>query len=235
MGIVDRRISGERERLWRLKDFSDLPSSAVAQALSRLVRRGELERVAKGVYYRSRPSRFGGTRPHPGDIQKLAAEQKVLFPSGIAAANLLGFTTQNPRRHEVATTAPSVPRRLLDRETVIHTRRPEAWASLSLEDAAILDFIRNGGRTSELSSLDTARRLLRLFSERNRFERLLKVVAKEPPRVRAMVGAIGAELGKNPEALEQLRASLNPFSRYDFGHLSVLANARGWQAKGSRK
>jgi hypothetical protein len=37
-----------------------------------------------------------------------------------------------------------------------------------------------------------------LFSEEIRFERLLKVADSEPPRVRAMLGAIGAQLGKNP-------------------------------------
>ena len=232
IAIVQRRIAAEGARIWRLQDFADLPPSAVAQALSRLARRGKLERISKGVYYSSRPSRFGKTRPHPAAMQELASDQKALFPSGIAAANLLGFTTQAPSKHEIATNAPSVPRKLLDSDTVVHTRRPEAWLSLSNQDAALLDFLRRAGRTSELSPRDTVRRLLTLFAEEDRFERLLKVIRTEPPRVRAMIGDIGEELGKPPATLEDLRKSLNPISRFDFGTLSDLPTARRWHAKG---
>ena len=78
-------------------------------------------------------------------------------------------------------------------DTVIHTRRPETWASLSEADAALLDFLRRGGQTSELSPERTVRRTLTLLSERGRFDRLLKVADSEPPRVRAVLGAIGEE------------------------------------------
>jgi hypothetical protein len=47
-----------------------------------------------------------------------------VFPAGIAAANLLGFTTQNTVRVEVAPDGLSLPRWIVGKETVIHTRRP---------------------------------------------------------------------------------------------------------------
>lgn len=231
MAIVRQRIEREGERLWRLDDFADLPSTAVAQALSRLTRQGKLERLSKGVYYSSRQTAFGKSRPNPAAIQRLASRRKRIFPSGIAAANLLGFTTQTARRGEVATSALSLPRKLVGTDTVIHTRRPEAWAALSDTDAALLDFLRQAGRTSELPPPETVRRTLLLFSEKGRFERLLKVADTEPPRVRAMIGAIGEELEKDPAARRRLHASLNPLSRFDFGQLSSLRHARHWQAK----
>jgi hypothetical protein len=49
-----------------------------------------------------------------------------------------------------------------------------------------------------------------------------------------MIGAIGEQLGKNPAALRRLRASLNPYSRFDFGQLSGLRHAREWQAEEHR-
>jgi hypothetical protein len=119
-------------------------------------------------------------------------------------------------------------------ETVIHTRRPEAWTGLSEADAALLDFLRRGGRTSELSPEETIRRTLKLLSEKGRFERLLKLAGSEPPRVRAIMGAMGEQLGKNKAALRRLRDSLNPFSRFDFGLLAGLPYARNWQAKEPR-
>jgi len=234
MAFVRQRIERGGERLWQLEDFRDLSFTAVAQALSRLKRQGILERLSKGVYYRTRETAFGKSRPNPATIQKLAAKRKTVFPAGIAAANLLGFTTQTARRGEIATSAHSLPRKLVGSETVIHTRRPHAWTKLSEEDAALLDFLRRGGGTSELSPEDTIRRTLKLLSEKGRFERLLKVADSEPPRVRAILGANGEQLHKRKSVLDRLRDSLNPFSRFDFGALSGLSHARKWQAKEAR-
>jgi predicted transcriptional regulator of viral defense system len=235
MGLVRRKIERSGERVWRLEDFRGLPSSAVAQSLSRLTRQGVLERLSKGIYYRARPTAFGKSLPSTAAIQQLASRRKAVFPAGIAAANLLGFTTQTARRGEVSTSALSLPRKLIGRETVVHTRRPEAWASLSQTDAALLDFLRRGARTSELSPTKTITRTVALLSEKGRFERILKAAGSEPPRVRAMLGAIGEKIGKKTAALRKLRASLNPFSKFDFGLLSGLPAAKRWQAKQPRR
>ncbi len=231
---IRRRIERGGERVWRLEDFRDLPFTAAAQALSRMARRGEIERLSKGVYYCPRSTALGKSRPNPVRIRMLAARRKAVFPSGVAAASLLGFTTQIAGRPEMATTSLSLPRKLVGSDAVIHTRRPEAWATLSDADAAFLDFLRRAGRTSELSPKATLERTLSLVSEKGRFERLLKVAATEPPRVRASLGAIGEQLGKPAPALKRLRSSLNPFSRFDFGLLAGLKHAHLWQAE-SRK
>jgi hypothetical protein len=231
MERVRQRIEDGGERFWLFEDFSDLSHSAVAQALSRLSREGMLERLSKGVYYRARQSKQGKSLPNPDALQKLALRGKHVFPSGVAAANLLGFTTQMPARREIATTAFSLPRKLLGRDILVHLRRPQAWATLSKSDAALLDFLRRGGRTSELSPEETIHKTLRLFSENRRFGRLLNIADQEPPRVRAILGAIGQQLGKKKRALKPLRDSLNPFSRFDFGPLAGLKHARAWQAK----
>lgn len=228
---VRRQVEDGGERLWRFDDFPGVPVSAVAQALSRLARQGVLQRVSKGVYYRPRETALGKSVPNPASVQKLASERKPIFPAGIAAANLLGFTTQTAGRGEVATSGFRLPRKLLGADTVVHTRRPEAWAGLSDTDAALLDFLRRAGRTSELSPADTVKRTLALCRDGGRFERLLTVAGSEPPRVRAILGAIGEELGKKPSALKPLRESLNPVSRFDFGMLQGLAHAKNWQAK----
>jgi hypothetical protein len=131
----------------------------------------------------------------------------------------------------VATDGLSLPRLIVGKETVIHTRRPESWRALSDTDAALLDFLRNRGTLSELPPRDTVARLLEHFREPGRFVRLLKVAASEPPRVRALLGAIGQQLGQPERRLSGLRQSLNPLSRFDFGALAVLEHARQWQAK----
>jgi hypothetical protein len=154
-----------------------------------------------------------------------------MFPAGVTAASLLGFTTQNPSRIELATSAQSLPRKLVGEKTIVHTRRPPAWSTLSQADAALLDFIRGGGNTSELSAEKTVARVVQLLSDGHCYARLFAVTSTEPPRVRALLGALGEKVGATPAMLRELKASLNPLSRYDFGLLSYLPNAARWQAK----
>ena len=228
---VRASIESSGERLWRLADFGGLPLTAVAQTLSRLSRQGVIERLGKGLYYRPRHTVFGPSRPNPAHLRSLITRGNGVFPAGTAAANLLGFTTQNPSRIELATDGTSLPRRFLGEDALVHTRRPPAWRTLSETDAALLDFLRNRGASNELSPKQAVDKLLTYFREPGRFERLLEAAGSEPPRVRAMLGAIGEQIGQPASALARLRRSLNPLSRFDFGVLSALAHARRWQAK----
>lgn len=228
---VRLRIESSGERVWRLADFEGMPFTAVAQALSRLARSGVVERLGNGLYYRSRQTAFGQSKPNTAEIRALPVRRRGVFPAGIAAANLLGFSTQNAARVEVATEGFSLPRLIVGKETVIHTRRPESWRGLSETDAALLDFLRNRGKSSELTPEETVARLLDHFRKAGRMNRLLKIAQSEPPRVRAMLGAIAQELGQPAKRLLALRQSLNPLSRFDFGRLTALKHAREWQAK----
>jgi hypothetical protein len=228
---VRQQIESGGERVWRLVDFAGLPFTAVAQTLSRLARSGVLQRLGKGLYYRPRQTAFGLSRPNAAQIRALPVRRKGVFPAGLAAANLLGFTTQNPAHIELATDGLSLPRLIVGKEAIVHTRRPESWAALSETDTTLLDFLRNRGASSELSVEETVVKLLAYFREPGRFERLLKVAPSEPPRVRAMLGAVGQQLGRPAKRLAALRESLNPLSRFDFGNFAALEFARYWQAK----
>ena len=229
--LVRKRIEAGGDRAWRLSDFEEMPPMAVAQALSRLSRQGVIQRLGKGLYYSSRQTTFGPSKPNPSQLRSLTIQRKGIFPAGNAAANLLGFTTQNAARIEVATNGLSLPRLLVGKETIIHTRRPESWRGLSYKDAAILDFLRQGGKTSELPQKETVDKLLEHFHEKGQFERLIQVAESEPPRVRAMLGAIGQQLGHKENHLSVLRKSINSLSKFDFGNLFTLKYAKQWQAK----
>ena len=49
--------------------------------------------------------------------------------------------------------------------------------------------------------------------------------------VQRAVALIGEQIGKTTAATQRLRASLNPFSKFNFGLLAGLPGARHWQAK----
>ena len=111
----------------------------------------------------------------------------------------------------------------------MYTRRPRR-KGLSDRETAILELLRDRARTSDLDPDRTCARLLDLLNVPGTFERLAKAATDEPPRVRAMLGAAGEQLGMDRRLLKQLRASLNPLSRYDFGTLRCLRPADHWQA-----
>ena len=83
--------------------------AAVDQALSRLARSGQLMRICPGVYMRPVYTPFGKCSPLRS--KALAALSELwgvtIVPSGGAAANYLGLTTQNPVREVYLTSGPS--------------------------------------------------------------------------------------------------------------------------------
>jgi hypothetical protein len=228
---VRKRIESGGERIWRLADFEGMPFTAVAQTLSRLARQGAIQRLAKGLYYRPRQTVFGPSRPNIAQLRSITVQRRNVFPAGITAANVLGFTSQNGARVELATTALSLPNLGAGGKAVVHTRRPASWCSLSETDAALLDVLRNRAAHSDLSPEETTEKLLEYFGEPGRFDRIRMIAASEPPRVRAMLGAIGQQLGQPLHKLTVLRKELNPLSRFDFGILTALVHAKEWQAR----
>jgi len=68
------------------------------------------------------------------------------------------------------------------------------------------------------------------LSDEERYRRLVTAAMAEPPRVRAMLGALGQDLNMPQALLQRLRGTLNPLSRFDFGNLDALPDARDWQA-----
>ncbi len=222
-------IEREGEGYYRPRDFQGLETDAVLKAFSRLAKEGFIERKKKGLYYRSRMTVLGPSTGSRTELHKLSVKEPI-HPSGLTASHHLGFTTQVPSTMEYATASLHAPQ-LDDTHIVIHARRPPAWRELTTTDAALLSFLRDRARTSDLSPEDTIERLCDLLSERGRFLRLAGMVEYEPPRVRAMLGAIGEEIGAKPSVLKKLKASLNPFSRFDFGVLHKLKYAKEWQAQ----
>ncbi|NNN05687.1 MAG: type IV toxin-antitoxin system AbiEi family antitoxin domain-containing protein [Elusimicrobia bacterium] len=85
------------------KDFLDLGSrAAVDQVLSRLVERGTIKRLGRGLYYIPRFNQSLGIESAP-DIDEVArtlARQtgSRVVPSGAVAANRLGLSTQVPAK-----------------------------------------------------------------------------------------------------------------------------------------
>lgn len=103
VGVRDTIRRRGRGKVFTSKDFLDLGSrDAVDQALSRLSREGDIQRIGRGLYHYPRMNpRLGiAVPPDADDIAQALARQTGarIAPSGGVAANRLGLTTQVPGR-----------------------------------------------------------------------------------------------------------------------------------------
>ena len=110
--------------------------AAVDQALSRLARGGRLIRVCQGVYTLPIETPFG-TRPP--SVENIIAALSSLWgepitPSGGAAANALGLTTQVPVRTVYLTSGPN--RNLKLGEITIELQHAPRWQLVAPNGAA---------------------------------------------------------------------------------------------------
>jgi hypothetical protein len=168
----------------------------------------------------------GEVPPDPVLLGRAIAEDA--HPAGLTAANALGLTRQVPARLELAV----ADRRLTAPQGVeFKLRLGVERGSLLPAEAALLEVLRDLKHLSDLSPEETLDRLLVIVRRRDSRKRLIRAALHEPPRVRAMVGALAEHAGATPKDLARLRRSLNPTTRYDFGALRILPRARDWGAR----
>lgn len=101
--------------------------AAVDQVLSRLVWRGALLRVGRGIYALPVESRFGSRAPSTVKMVEGLANQRgeTIVSHGAAAANALGLTTQVPMRVVYLTSGPN--RRLKLGAQLVELRHAPIW------------------------------------------------------------------------------------------------------------
>lgn len=233
--VLSRIKRGREDRLWTYKDFADLPSLAVAAALSRLTKRGRIRRARKGVYYVPRVTRFGATNPDPSSVAAAVLTRRGIAwnPTGLAAYNRLGLTTQvSP------TTTFAVSRKVRLASVGSSTRlrlslRPGAIVrGATADERAVLDALRDLRWIPDTTPEHVIARIGDLFrSNRISFERVARFARREPPRVRAVLGAIGSSIGADLNILEELKGSLNPMTHFSLGLSDKLETAREWNIR----
>jgi hypothetical protein len=229
---VARRIfQGPSKKLWSFRDFSDLDSMPVAAALSRLSRAGKLRRVRRGIYYRPQPTAFGQSRPDPASVAAAVLGRRTSIP--LHGYNRLGLTTQVSNDMVRAVEYPTriKPVRGITMRTV--TRPISRQKGINEDERLTLDALRNIRRIPDTNTPSTVKRIKTLvMNNRLNMERLARFARAEPPRVRALLGAIAEDLGQHGPAVEVLRQDLNPLTTYHIpGVSAALKNASNWRIK----
>lgn len=232
--IQKRILQGGDDRLWSFQDFLDIDSStatAVAATLSRLSKSGELRRVRRGIYYRPKKTVFGESQPNPESVVKVLLHNRKAVRTG--EFNRLGLTTQMSNTLTSASSRPvrmkgirGIPLRFVSRPLV-------EQKGIRNEERTALDSLRDIAKIPDTTPAQTISRIIHLVKGgKLDFDRLARFALAEPPRARALLGAIGEEANIDPAALRSLRRSLNPLSTYRIaGAASALSNSEEWHIK----
>jgi len=229
LALRQAKLSGNS--LLRAEDLKGTTPAAASKALARLAKQGVLTRVGKGLYFAPKETLLGMSKPSEFAIAQKTLEGKTR-PTGATAANLLGLSTQVVARPQIVAFTNNQPKH--SGSARIQLRRGARPHPLPNLEGALLEFLRDKGEFAETEPDETYRRLRHLLKEQlqmSRLRELSEAAQDEPPRVRAMLGAMLAYSGLPTSLWGPLKASLNPFTRFDFGLFSKLPNAREWQAK----
>jgi hypothetical protein len=121
---------------------------AVDKALQRLVERGALRRLARGLYDKPREDELLGTLwPSVDEVIKalIGKDRLRLQPTGAYAANLLGLTEQVPARVEFLTDGTSRAVQVGPMRIVLKRTTPRQMAAAGRSSGLVIQALRNLG------------------------------------------------------------------------------------------
>ncbi len=127
--ITKRIRAKQRGWVFTPKDFLDTGARAtIDQTLSRLVKKGIIRRLDRGVYdFPKLHPTLGMLSPSADDLAQAISTQTgdMVFPSGATAANFLGLSTQVPAKPVYLTNGLSRTRKVAGRTIVLkHAKVP---------------------------------------------------------------------------------------------------------------
>lgn len=193
---VRKKILASSERFWRPDEISGVPKT-VHNALSDLVREGELKRVRRGLYWRGLKTPLGmSPPPEAALVSELLGNQRGVGPAGLSAASALRLSTQVPRFQQIA-----VPCRVPAGDFPVKfsgrgSSSGRAAADLTSHEVAFLEVLRDLS-VSELDAASSRRRLEEvLTSDLVRPAKLADAASTEPAPVRARLRAMLTHCGQ---------------------------------------
>lgn len=199
---------------------------AVAQALSRLAKRGAIKKLCRGRYYKPEQGRYGALPLSEQEQLRGALENGYI--SGAEAFNRLGITTQISAEVVIATPGKAYTTRI-GNLSVKYVRASVSETPRDVELVMLLDALKQVKKVQDASP----DRVVTVVKQRvggmsrAQVETLTTLVAEYPPRVRAILGAILETSGRKRQSL-RLKASLNPLSKYKVGIKNALSNLKEW-------
>lgn len=197
---VRTKVQRSKSRFFRAGDF-DGARTAVLRELSRLVNKGELHHVRRGLWWRGVQTPLGMTPPDNLALVRELVGDVGVGPASASAALALGLSTQHPARNilAVSTRPPSA----LPRTIELHDRSGRAGRvkqRLNWWEVALLEVLA-APRFVEADAEETVRTLANwLSSDHVRVDKLVKAAEGEAATVREGLRNVLARTGFAAEA-----------------------------------
>lgn len=150
MSEITKRIENMHEgQILFISDFSDLNGNekVVSRALSAEEKKGNIVRLAKGMYLRPKNTRFGIVYPSVDEMVKAIAhrDKSKVQPCGMTALNMLGLSTQVPTKYTYLTSGSSRKLKLGDRLIELKRSVPKNFVFKTTLGALLMQALKSLG------------------------------------------------------------------------------------------
>ncbi len=181
-------------KIFFVSDFKDYDNEYVSKLLSLSVNFNVLERLARGIYYKPIITSYGKVYPTTEEIIKsIERRDKIkIFPTGEAALNALGFSTQVPMNLVYITTGS--PRTISVGNKTIHLKHriPSNYTFKSrLMPLLVLALKAKGRNNIYEEDFDNIRKLVRKSTE---IELIRKDISNTPVWIKSIMKQILKEI-----------------------------------------
>lgn len=151
MSEITKRIENMHEgQILFISDFSDLNGNekVVSCALSAEEKKGNIVRLAKGMYLRPKSTRFGIVYPSVDEMVKAIAhrDKSKVQPCGMTALNMLGLSTQVPTKYTYLTSGSSRKLKLGDRLIELKRSVPKNFVFKTTLGALLMQALKSLGK-----------------------------------------------------------------------------------------
>lgn len=206
--------------------------NAAAKALERLLRKGVIKRISKGIFYKPRQSRFGELKPEESELLKpylFKNNKRIAYVTGTSLYNSMGLTTQVPKTIKVA----GKTNRVITNLGKISIKPVKSYTEINNDNyylLGILDALKDFKTIPDFDKNSAVRNIREIIKKLNAKDknRLITYALKYPPRVRAFLGALLTGLVMDQDT-ERLKKTLNPFTTYTLGiNPGILPAASEW-------
>jgi len=206
--------------------------SAAAKAIERLIKKGIIQRVSTGVFYKPKQSAFGELRPREEELLKPYLFQdgkRIAYITGGSLYNRMSLTTQVPKTIRVA----SKVKRITTKIGKTQVKPVKSYVDVTNENYYLLEILDALKDFKTIPDLNKKSAIMLLKNKiinlsENDQSKIIRYALKYPPRATALLGAI-LEFSEKKSGLESLKTNLNPLTTYRIGiKEKILPTAPKW-------
>jgi len=205
---------------------------ALAKALSRLAKQGQIVRLSRGKYYKPRESVFGVLKPDENQLIRSLTQigdKTIGYVTGLAAFNSLGLTSQVSNTIMIARGSNQPAKDILGYKVRFVKRN----FKFSRDDVKLLQML-DALKDIKIIPDTTVRASLKILItnleklKAGELQQMVRLARRYPPSTRALLGAI-IENRFSEIRVVSLYKSLNPLTKYLVGiEPDILPNKLKW-------